>query len=365
MVRQYGLDIARLFAAYLVLFGHFAFGGSFSTDNTFRQWAGLSETLPLLDRSKQSLWRLDYFLLTDWQTSTAIIGVGLFFLISGWIVPPMLQRYSPLDFLINRIFRIFPMLIFAVAVAAAIQYWFGDRAALTIAATLSTALLISQYTDHASTLGVTWTLIIELKFYILLAVFGVLGIRKLHSINVGILAFYGIAFLFPSEVSQTMAHDLMYVSFMLIGTAVWQSVHGNRRLISVFANVLAFNFIRLVAVNGLNISPFQDLNLTSQLVSILLLFFCINIQIKTKNVRIKNLIANVANVTYSVYLLHISIGIFLLSRFRHVIDNNYMLLGAVTLVVTVLSAFTYAVVEKPLVSLGRNIVMGRRRATSV
>ncbi|ATO35613.1 hypothetical protein DDI_4445 [Dickeya dianthicola RNS04.9] len=61
MKRQYSLDLARLVAAYFVLFGHFVLSGTF--DETSRTWVGSTEALPLLDKSSQSLWMFDIYLL--------------------------------------------------------------------------------------------------------------------------------------------------------------------------------------------------------------------------------------------------------------------------------------------------------------
>lgn len=81
MNREYGLDFARLVAAYLVLFGHYFLSGTF--DTTSRTWIGESESLPLLDKASHFLWVPDIFLLEHAGTASAILGVALFFLISG------------------------------------------------------------------------------------------------------------------------------------------------------------------------------------------------------------------------------------------------------------------------------------------
>jgi len=38
MNRQYGLDFARLLAAYCVAFGHLAFGGTLAVDEAYQRW---------------------------------------------------------------------------------------------------------------------------------------------------------------------------------------------------------------------------------------------------------------------------------------------------------------------------------------
>lgn len=81
MSRNYGLDLARILAAYMVMAGHLIFDGSVATSRPYSDWAGKSEVLPLLSNSP--LWKLDNYLLAAHGTALAIIGVSLFFLISG------------------------------------------------------------------------------------------------------------------------------------------------------------------------------------------------------------------------------------------------------------------------------------------
>ena len=212
MFRNYGLDLARTFAAYLVVAGHLVFGATLAIGRPYSDWIDIDEKLPLLTKEGNWLWQFDNFLISNYGTALAIIGVSLFFLISGWLMPPMLEKYSRATFLANRFLRIFPMLVFAVLLSAAIQYFLGNRSTLDLASAIATATLTNHIFGKELSLGVVWTLIIEFEFYILLATLGVITQRKNYRNMLGDSAFLdGIFFLgYKNEIciSGSLLHNL-------------------------------------------------------------------------------------------------------------------------------------------------------------
>lgn len=99
-------------------------------------------------------------------------GVVIFFLTSGYIITHVLQKETTRDFIIRRLFRIFPLYIFAVLA----QLFFMSAvlsAPLPDAKTLIAQIsLTGDFFDTPYTLaGVEWTLRIEILFYLLMAVF--------------------------------------------------------------------------------------------------------------------------------------------------------------------------------------------------
>lgn len=369
MKREYSLDLARLVAAYLVLFGHYVLSGTF--DETSRVWIGNSEQLPLLSQSAHSLWMPDIFLLGKWQTATAIWGVALFFLISGWVVPPMLARYSRQQFLVNRFFRIFPLLVVAVTVAAAIQYHFGDRLSLNVMSVISTLTLTSQFTGHPLTLGVVWTLIIEFKFYLLITLAGRLNAGKILLVVAVMLVLlilqtslvkYGAYSASPRilYVVNAFIHDFCFVILMLCGSALWlvvkEPTSRSQAAGALLVTLVAYNIYRYICIHQLEIHFYQDINIATQ--TIVGLFFCLCLLAEkifpNENV-VTRTVCKASNVTYSLYLLHVSLGFFMLSRLRHVIENPYLLLIVVTTNVTLIAAITYRFIEVPGNRLGKRL----------
>ncbi|MDK2554404.1 acyltransferase [Citrobacter sp. Cy234] len=371
MKREYSLDLARLVAAYCVLFSHFVLSGTF--DETSRTWTGSTESLPLLSKSSQSLWMLDTFMLGKWQTAVAIWGVALFFLISGWVVPPMLSRYSRQQFLINRLFRIFPMLIFAVIMAATIQYLFGDRHSLSTVNVLSTMTLTSQFFGYPLTLAVVWTLLIEFKFYLLITLLGHLNCKKIlsaASLMLLLLIFqinlvrHGVYSTSPQMLSITnaFAHDFCFMIFMLCGSALFLIVNNTKpnfkTVGTLFLILSAYNIYRYLCINQLGIQLHQDINVATQIIAGLFFGLCLltNKCFSGENA-LTHAICKLSNVTYSLYLLHVPIGFFLLSRLRHFIDNQYFLLVVVTLSVSLIAAVTYRLIELPGNRLGKTLLI--------
>ncbi len=109
-------------------------------------------------------------------------GVGLFFIISGFVIPISLERTNVIPFIINRFFRIYPVYLagFAISLAALsfASYYTGK---VFPYAWQSVALHMPGVRDVSWTPfmdGIIWTLEIEVKFYILCAFIAPLLRRK-------------------------------------------------------------------------------------------------------------------------------------------------------------------------------------------
>ena len=116
------------------------------------------------------------------------IGVGLFFFISGFLIPISLEKTGSKKFLINRLFRLYPTYIACVLFAGLVVY----------AYTLLTPFNFSNYHFNLGKVllaplgvhnkfglmgGVLWTLIIEWQFYLLSAIVFAALIKKYKKIQ--------------------------------------------------------------------------------------------------------------------------------------------------------------------------------------
>ena len=97
------------------------------------------------------------------------VGVLIFFVISGYVVPRSLQRPQPLvlrRFVINRTFRILPAFWASIGIAVLVMAALADREA-SMAAILGNAVLAPQLFSAGWILDVYWSLQVELVFYVL------------------------------------------------------------------------------------------------------------------------------------------------------------------------------------------------------
>lgn len=101
------------------------------------------------------------------------LGVSIFFLISGLVIPYSLAKLKPQEFLVARVLRILPSYWFAWCFLIALlwlasAYWqrpFPWSASVLV----SNAFLLQDLFQHPSIDMVNWTLSIELKFYLIAA----------------------------------------------------------------------------------------------------------------------------------------------------------------------------------------------------
>ena len=173
------------------------------------------------------------FFLLPWF-NLGPLGVGLFFLISGLVIPISLQKHSPGNFLLARLLRIYPTYVAALVIEVAVlyanaRYWgtpFG-HSAWTV---LSNCLLIQDLVGQPSIDLVNWTLCVELRFYLVMTLvagavrrgsvaallataLAALGLN-LAVVRLGIL---GPAAPNPLLLSYSVSVESLFIVFMLIG----------------------------------------------------------------------------------------------------------------------------------------------------
>ena len=124
------------------------------------------------------------------------LGISLFFLISGFVILRAVERESPKVFLIRRVFRIYPVSIAAVCVAAIATALYcnatGTVSPHTWTSMLSSAFVLDGFTKTFPVVPVMWSLEVELIFYCMLAAlaaFRRLGFNSIAGLALGCVAF--------------------------------------------------------------------------------------------------------------------------------------------------------------------------------
>ncbi|WP_158554828.1 acyltransferase family protein [Methylovirgula sp. 4M-Z18] len=232
----------RGIAALSVVFLHLA-GGFWA----WRELIAAHISAPALDGP--SYWTLNLVTLFNFGP----FGVSIFFLISGFVIPMSLARLTPLQFLVARILRIYPTYIasFAIGmgfVALSATYWHLPFA-YDVSTVWKNAFLITPGADL-----VNWTLLIELRFYVIMAILFALGLgwRLWPLVLVGILAIlYNLAFAdMPKHFGINFSYlgtQFVYIPYMMIGTCFSYFLHRKISPKALLVSVLVLMALTLLA----------------------------------------------------------------------------------------------------------------------
>lgn len=115
-------------------------------------------------------------------------GVAIFFAISGYLIAEVLRRDSPARFLMNRVARIYPLMLLAVGLFAVVFLLTGNPRGIN-----ALSLTLVPAGPRGYFLGVEWTLLYEMTYYVALGLLGLAGLggyrTKVVVIWLGLLCF--------------------------------------------------------------------------------------------------------------------------------------------------------------------------------
>lgn len=300
------------------------------------------------------------------------LGVVLFFLISGYIITHTSMRESVADFAVKRTMRIFPPLLVALAVCAGM---------LGVASATDTTLfgvnsggwqqwlaapfLLDGFVGDIRVLDVTWTLVIELLFYALTAALIVhTRTKPLKSTWLMTLGWVAIS-IFTTTVGVPGVNDALpvYVGLLVLGRFIYLGQRGvialaDAAIGSAVALTLFLVFMEtgepgyLVAPGGWRgIEP-----LVTYAFAVLIFLACMRWAPR----RLVAPFAFLGDISYSLYLLHLPIGITVLNLLAKTAVPES--LGVIVAVAAALACawVSYRWVERPSQRLARAL---RRSST--
>jgi peptidoglycan/LPS O-acetylase OafA/YrhL len=295
-------------------------------------------------------------------------GVSIFFLISGFVIPFSLEKNTRPGFLIARLFRIFPtywvgLLISLGLVWCSSLYW-GKPLPWDAKAVFFNAFLCNDLMNIASVDLVNWTLAIEIKFYLLAALFSPAICKGKSSVlflwsALALLINWNLktivtAFANPSVavILGACADSLVYIQFMLIGVFFY---HASRGKIPSW-RLFAYSFTQL-AMFALT---WKHSRLVDQYPVVPLIYFygfCVfALSFVARNHFKANKVFDwFAAISYPLYVIHSLCGYVLI---RILLDKGLSFNMAAILAFTAVAAVTYALhrlVELPSTALGKSL----------
>ena len=100
-------------------------------------------------------------------------GVAIFFALSGYLMADLLERDPPGRFLVGRLLRIYPPMLLMVALFSLVFVLVGDRRGVDVI-----TLSLAPVGPRPYFLGVEWTLLYEMTYYVALAGLAFFGLRR-------------------------------------------------------------------------------------------------------------------------------------------------------------------------------------------
>jgi len=300
-------------------------------------------------------------------------GVALFFLISGFVIPFSLTRLRPTQFIVARAFRILPTYWVALALGLCVLLFMAQKLPWgPFSDVLLQAGLVRDLAWIPSIDGISWTLEIEIKFYLLCALCAPLLLNGHFVSIVALIALFGGAGIAFSTVSvgqgllttwsvgqpyygimHAIGMSLLFIVYMLIGSLF--NMHY-RKLISspMLAIGCGITFLWFVFVWANN----RDLgaqHVDGSLNYLLALFIFSLFYVTRAQFRSFRVLDWLGDISYPLYAVHPIVGYALLFQFA---KSGMNAIAAIALTLGLSLALATAIhylVEVPTNRLGKRI----------
>jgi len=159
--RLYQIDLFRFVAAMSVLLHHYLFRGYAEGNMSSLDFGEISQ-----------FFKYGY------------LGVDFFFILSGFVISLSIKGNSLSKFVFSRITRLYPIYWLSVILTFLVILFFGaPRYFVTFKQLLFNLTMFQDYFDVESIDGVYWSLVIEMRFYIMIALFLIVNKVKKNSLD--------------------------------------------------------------------------------------------------------------------------------------------------------------------------------------
>jgi peptidoglycan/LPS O-acetylase OafA/YrhL len=297
------------------------------------------------------------------KIDVGLFGVVLFFVVSGFIITHVALQESQVEFAVKRIMRIYPPLIVSVLICAAVYSGYQLAAGIPLegqAAPSWQAILRSMivvngiFEDPQFINPVFWSLVLELVFYAF--TFAMLPVLKRAPLAAAIiqLALYVVILRWPIGAFERLAIGLLpFCACLFAAQVIYLGWSGRIERRWMLVLLLAWWVVdqwgyRLQGSNPLTIYPSIVWHIYAFLI------FGVLLALEEK-LSVPRLIRNSADMSYSVYLLHLPIGYAVLSPLLPVVGYTPAVILALV-AIAIISWWSYRWIEQPSQRAARVLV---------
>lgn len=234
------------------------------------------------------------------------LGVAIFFLISGFVIPFSLEHYSIKQFLVKRFFRIFPTYMTGLAITCLIliysAHYIGEEFKHSFYHYFINGTLFFQYILNIPSIDyLNWTLIVEVYFYVTFAVFFTCYLvkhpQKIFIYPVLILI---IGILLQQRKIYSFLWITPYLIFMSIGTIIFQHYMKRivrKQMVKYIGITLCCMFIYIYIYHKTSIHSY----LVNYLLALIIFILC---YIYNDKLPYSKFINFIAEISYPLYIIH-------------------------------------------------------------
>lgn len=288
------------------------------------------------------------------------LGVMVFFLCSGFIIPATLERNGSLKtFWLSRFFRLYPLywmsLLFAGLLAA---LGHAVRQGLAGPDWVVNATMVQDFLGAEQAVGVYWSLAYEMVFYVAISFCFLLGVHR-RSVELSLLV--ACAAIAVSVLCLIVNRPAPLASFLMVtmftGTVVYRLYVGTisrwTALLTVAVSALAGAVVLWAALHGYEQVEFLGTRTLRPMAFAWLgayVLFGAGVVLWRRS-GAPRLLRRLGLISYSVYLMQ-ELVLAAVPR----VGNGLVSALVWCAVIVAVSATTYALVERPAIALGRGLI---------
>ncbi len=309
--------------------------------------------------------------------SVGAVGVAIFFLITGFVIPLAIDRYkmNSSEFLITRFCRIYPTYIatsfLMIGLLWLLNLFFreGIFDAFSLERILINLTLFQDFLKIQSINEAAWTLMVEIKFYLLSGLIILCG-KNYNGKNVSIILLITVLlnvlysyFKSDGEISfllEVAVFNLNHICYILIGTSIYL-IQRDRKKPESYALLIAtglifyFGFTRFFDKSA--ISPFfaRGSALEMHPSEIALAIFIGSLLLAGKGTKSK-ILNFFSDISYPLYLSHMILGNLVISEMLKITHNIHFSLAISSSTIILISYLIHISIEKPSNIFGKKLI---------
>ncbi|KSA14309.1 acyltransferase family protein [Maribacter dokdonensis] len=327
--RIYQIDLFRFIAALSVVFFHYFFNGYLS---------GLSN---LNFGQIGEIFKYGY------------LGVNLFFIISGFVIPLSISQRSLKKFVVSRFVRLYPTYWLCVTITFLAILFFGyPKFSVNPTQFLVNLTMFQNYVKIESIDGVYWTLFIEMKFYIfIIGIYLILNKIRTFKIDYVIYIWLVLTILNLLFTDLFLFKILNYFlvlewSSYFISGIIFHEIYkfGLKKKFAFLLTISMIISIFKAASNAQNLESIYSTNFSPVIIAAIIFFFYLQMFLvsigKLNNIN-SNKLTKIGMLTYPLYLIHQNVGFILINNLENYFPKKILMF----FVISIMLVLSYIISE--------------------